>query len=82
MSLIKKQFVVCDKCGASQEISYTMEDPFGIAALPDHKRDGWIAVNPSHHLCPACAAIYRKRQAECNRELKELAGIKTISVEV
>ena len=82
MSLIKKQFVICDKCGASQEINFTMEDPFGIAAMPDPKRDGWLAVDRGHHLCPSCAAVYKKRQAECDRELKELAGIKTISFDV
>ena len=82
MTLIRKQFVVCDKCGANQEIGFTMEDPFGIAALPDPKREGWYAVSQGHHLCPACAAAYKKRRAECDRELKELAGIKTISVDI
>lgn len=80
--LIKKAFLSCDKCGKVQEIGWTDEDPFSIAAPPDERREGWFSPDREHHLCPSCAAAYKAKEAEMRRELNRLAGIKSIEVDI
>lgn len=82
MSLVRKMVVVCDKCGNHQEIAWSEDDPFSVAALPDERRAGWFTPDHDHHLCPSCAAAYKAKEAEMQRELKRLAGISTIEIDV
>ena len=81
MSLVRKMVAICDKCGAVAELPFTETDPFNHLA-PGDVPDGWFAPDRAHHLCPACAEVYKARKAEYDRELKKLAGIKTIEVDI
>lgn len=79
--IIRKMFVVCDKCGDRREIPYEETDPFGAGALSDISRE-WFTPDRVHHLCPKCSATYKARKAEMDSELKRLAGIETIEVDI
>jgi hypothetical protein len=82
MSIVRKMLVICDRCGKHQEIRWDEDDPFSEFALADERRDGWFAPDHDHHLCPGCASAYKRKEDEMRRELKRLAGIKTIEVDV
>ena len=82
MPVVRKVIAVCDKCGAVRELRPDEPEPFSPAALPDERRDGWFSPDREHVLCPSCAAVYKGREAQMKRELKELAGIKTIEVDI
>lgn len=81
MALVRKLLVVCDKCGSHVEASGGSCDPF-LVSERDPAVSGWLAVDSEHHLCPACAAAYTRRKEEMERELKELAGIRTYEVSI
>lgn len=82
MPLVKKVIAVCDKCGATQELRPDEPDPFSPAALPDDRREGWFSPDREHVLCPSCAAVYSARKEAMERELRRLAGIKTMEIEI
>ena len=81
MALIRKMLAVCDKCGDKAELPFTEDDPF-YRFTPGEVPEGWFAPDRGHHLCPACAAVYKARKAEYDRELKKLAGIETIEIDI
>lgn len=81
MSIIRKMFVICDKCGARREIPFDQGDPFSPASGSEIYRE-WFSPDRIHHLCPDCAAVYKARKEEMDRELKKLAGIETIEVDI
>lgn len=41
-----------------------------------------MRVDEAHCLCPDCARAYREKRAEMERELKALAGIRTIEIDL
>lgn len=81
MSVIRKQFLVCDKCGAMREVWPPFEEPPAPFVLPSGYAEGWTSLRRGHHLCPGCAAAYEARRYECARELKRLAGIETMEAD-
>lgn len=81
MSIIRKMLVVCDRCGASREIPLEETDPFSPASMSGVSKE-WYTLDRVHHLCPECGAAYKSRKAEMERELKMLAGIKTIEIDL
>lgn len=82
MSLEIKAIVTCNRCGTHAVTDGTLGDPFFAAVPADKRPKGWLAIDRSHHLCPACADAYSTRKAEMERELKGLAGIETIEVDI
>ena len=82
MPLIRKTVAVCDRCGASVEIDCKYEDPFTSFASEGRPWAGWMRVDEAHCLCPDCARAYREKRAEMERELKALAGIRTIEIDL
>lgn len=83
MTHIRKAILICDKCGARLEIDPAVSDPFfsGIAQRDTPWRE-WLRIGGKHDLCPDCAGAYTDKQAEYERELKKLAGIKTIELDL
>lgn len=81
MALVRKLLVVCDKCGAHVEASRDSQDPSRVSDREPAVL-GWLEIDGDHHLCPACAAAYTRRREEMERELKELAGIRTYEVSI
>lgn len=81
MALVRKLLVVCDKCGSHVEVSEDSQDSSHVSDREPAVL-GWLEIDGDHHLCPACAAAYIKRRREMERELKELAGIRTYEVSI
>ena len=81
MALVRKLLVVCDKCGSHVEVPEDSQDSSHVSDREPAVL-GWLEIDGDHHLCPACAAAYIKRRREMERELKELAGIRTYEVSI
>ncbi|MEY8436551.1 hypothetical protein AAK967_02240 [Atopobiaceae bacterium 24-176] len=58
MTYVRKEFLLCDKCGSAQEAP----------------AEGWLGVGPDRHLCPGCAATYLAKKRDMERELRRLSG--------
>ena len=74
MSYVAKAAIFCDRCGSRVDLDPIVTDGTPIS--------GWLKVDESHHLCPGCAAAYKAKKAEMERELRELAGIREIRFEL
>ena len=83
MSFIVKKFLRCDRCGKAVETKRDI-DKMGLPSLMEREQglEGWIATDRDHHLCPECARPYLDKKDEMERELKRLAGIETIEVDL
>lgn len=83
MAIIRKTFLRCDVCKKTVEAPEDIET-LGIRPFDSEHAslDGWIETQPRHHLCPTCARPYLAKKDEMERELKRLAGIETIEVDI
>lgn len=82
MSYFTKRFLQCDRCGKVIETCHDVAKlGLGMAAR-ECGLDGWIETERNHHLCPDCARPYLAKKEEMGRELKRLAGIKSIEVDL
>lgn len=83
MTLIKKAMLVCNVCGDVIETDPALRDPFySVTELRGKPWEGWMKVDEGHHLCPACASVYREREEEMRRELRRYAGIDVVELEI
>lgn len=84
MSLVISKTVICDRCGERHDLapSATVPDSFSPAFLKGTELEGWMRLGENHHLCPDCASIYQARRKEMERELRDLAGIRTVEIEI
>jgi hypothetical protein len=83
MSFVKKEFIRCDRCKATREVQPGTGDAGGLQwGAGTDGLEGWIETDRNHHLCPRCAGPYMDKKREMERELKRLAGIETIEVDI
>ena len=84
MSYVAKAAIFCDRCGSSADLDPQFMLPLTFSPLVTDGTpiSGWLKVDESHHLCPGCAAAYKAKKAEMERELRELAGIREIRFEL
>lgn len=80
--IVRKTFIICDKCGERIEIPADMQLPFSCFNQEGSPWERWHKVDESHCLCPDCAAVYKARKAEVDRELREMAGIRSFEIEI
>lgn len=81
--IIKRTLIRCDACKRTVEAPDDIET-LGIRPhVPGFEHlDGWITTQGTHHLCPSCARPYLAKKAEMERELKRLAGIETLELDL
>lgn len=78
-----KAVLICNKCHEKIETSSTGFDPFSLSGTDDDpKEKGWTSPKVNVHLCPKCSARYLKKKEEMERELRELAGIDVVEIEI
>lgn len=84
MSYVAKAAIFCDRCGSRVDLDPKFMLPLTFSPLVTDGTpiSGWLKVDESHHLCPGCAAAYKAKKAEMERELRELAGIREIRFEL
>lgn len=76
MAITYKAWVECNKCGGIQEIDPHAGDPFTSFYADEHpEMKGWLVIDTTHHLCPECAAEYKRRREEMERALRVFAHI-------
>ena len=81
MSIIKKTMLRCDRCGKVVEAPESVAS-LGLPPFPEGGLAGWIQTDGDHHLCADCARPYLAKKSEMERELKHLAGIETIEIDL
>lgn len=84
MSYVAKAAIFCDRCGSRVDLDPKFMLPMTFSPIePDGTPiSGWLNVDESHHLCPGCAAAYKAKKAETDRELREFAVVRGIRFEL
>ena len=70
MTLSRRTFCVCNRCGAYTECKSVAP----IINKSEVTAAGWMVLDEQRHLCPSCAAAYKAKQEECDRVLAEFRG--------
>lgn len=82
MPVITSKFLLCDKCGEKIGIPADIQMPFSCFNQEGSSWEKWYKVDESHCLCPDCAAVYKARKDEVEKELREMAGIRSFEIEI
>jgi hypothetical protein len=83
MPHIRKAWLICDKCEKQIEIDPAIEKPFSSTIMQRSTNyAGWLKIKDNHILCDECAKIYTEEKRKCDEHLNEVAGIKTVTVEI